>query len=300
MSTEPNAAARLQLGLAFAALASLCYGSIPSFVRLAYASGADPLGVMCLRSFFTAIWVAAMARYMGKALLPPRDLRWTGVTLGFIWMIGAFSYVVSFGRISIGLAVTIFYLFPLIVALFTKLWDREPIAPYRVLCLALGFVGIALAVGASYDRIDALGVGLAFVAALSVASNMMIGQRMMRRTNPQAVLFTMTGTATVGFIVVALAVGCRFPTTPQGWFGLATATTLFCAAITFFYTAISMLGPLRTAMMCNLEPVVAVIVAYLILGEAQGPVQILGIAIVIGAIAWMQVGDRRARGSGAA
>ena len=89
----------------------------------------------------------------------------------------------------------------------------------------------------------------------------------------------------------------RFPTTPLGWFGLATATTLFCAAITFFYTAISMLGPLRTAMMCNLEPVVAVIVAYLILGEAQGPVQILGITIVIGAIAWMQVGDRRARGS---
>jgi len=297
MSTEPVAAAKLRLGLAFAALASLCYGSIPSFVRLAYASGADALGVMCMRSLFTALWVAAMAKVMGKPLLPPRDLRWTGVTLGFIWMAGAWSYVVSFGRIPIGLAVTIFYLFPLIVALLTKLWDREPIALYRVLSLALGFLGIALAVGASYDRIDALGVGLAFVSALSVSSNMMVGQRMMRRTNPQAVLLMMTGTATVGFFVMALAIGCRFPTTPTGWFGLATATMLFCGAISFFYSAINMLGPLRTAMMCNLEPVVAVIVAYLILGEAQGPVQILGIAIVIGAIAWMQVGDRRARSS---
>lgn len=295
MSTEPATAARLKLGLAFAALAALCYGSIPSFVRLAYASGADALGVMCLRSFFTAIWVAAIARYTGKALLPPRDLRWTGIGLGIIWMAGAWSYVVSFGRISIGLAVTIFYLFPLNVALLTKLWEREPIAPYRVLCLVLGFIGIALAVGASYDRLDLLGVCLAFVSALSVSSNMMVGQRMMRRTNPQAVLFMMTGTAAIGFILTAIAIGCRFPTTTLGWFGLGTATTLFCAAITFFYTAISMLGPLRTAMMCNLEPVVAVIVAYLILGEAQGPVQILGIAIVIFAIAWMQVGDRRAR-----
>ncbi len=295
MSAEPVAAARLRLGLAFAALASLCYGSIPSFVRLAYASGADALGVMCLRSLFTALWVAAMAKVMGKALLPPRDLRWTGVMLGVIWMIGAWSYVVSFGRISIGLAVTIFYLFPLIVALLTKLWDREPIAAYRVLSLSLGFFGIALAVGASYDRIDPLGVGLAFVSALSVSSNMMVGQRMMRRTNPQAVLLIMTGTAAVGFIATALVIGCRFPTTPLGWFGLGTATVLFCGAITFFYTAISMLGPLRTAMMCNLEPVVATIVAFLMLGEAQGPVQILGIALVIGAIAWMQLGDRRAR-----
>lgn len=295
MSVEPVAAARLRLGLAFAALASLCYGSIPSFVRLAYASGADALGVMCMRSLFTALWVAAMAKVMGKALLPPRDLRPAGVMLGVIWMTGAWSYVVSFGRIPIGLAVTIFYLFPLIVAILTKLWEREPIAAYRALSLTLGFVGIALAVGASYDRIDPLGVGLAFVSALSVSSNMMVGQRMMRRTNPQAVLLIMTGTAAVGFISTALVIGCRFPTTPLGWFGLTTATVLFCGAITFFYTAISMLGPLRTAMMCNLEPVVATFVAFLMLGEAQGPVQILGIALVIGAIAWMQLGDRRAR-----
>jgi len=81
-----------------------------------------------------------------------------------------------------------------------------------------------------------------------------------------------------------------------GWpLALTMATVLFCGAISFVYSAISMIGPLPTAMMCNLEPVVATTVAFLVLGEAQGPIQILGIGLVIGAIAWMQVGDRRAR-----
>jgi drug/metabolite transporter (DMT)-like permease len=33
----------------------------------------------------------------------------------------------------------------------------------------------------------------------------------------------------------------------------------------------------------------------LILGEAPGPIQLAGIALVIGAILWMQLGDRRSR-----
>jgi len=286
-------APRLRLGLAFAALAACCYGSIPAFVRLAYAGGADALGVMFLRSIFAALWVSGIAWLAGRSLLPPRSLRWTGVTLGLVWLVGAWSYLASFARIPIGLAVTIFYLFPMFVALMSRLWGGERLPRHRVLALGAGFLGVALAVGASYASIDALGVAFAFTAAVCVATNMMLSQRLMRGSNPQAAMLMMTGTASVVLAALAPAIGFHLPRTGLGWFGFVMATLLFAGAISFFYTAINMIGTVRTAMMCNLEPVVATTVAFLVLAEAQGPVQMVGIALVIGAIVFMQVGDRR-------
>jgi drug/metabolite transporter (DMT)-like permease len=150
-----------------------------------------------------------------------------------------------------------------------------------------------MAVGASFGRIDLVGVGLAGVAALGVSSNMMVSARIMRGSNPQAAMLMMTGTSAIALAVLAPVVGYSLPTTDLGWLGAAMATVLFCCAMTCFYTAISLIGSIRTAMVCNLEPVVATFVAFLILGEAPGPIQLAGIALVIGAILWMQAGDRR-------
>jgi len=49
----------------------------------------------------------------------------------------------------------------------------------------------------------------------------------------------------------------------------------------------------RTATICNLEPASAAIFAFLILGEALGPTQIAGIALVVTAILLVQFGDRK-------
>jgi drug/metabolite transporter (DMT)-like permease len=262
-------------------------------VRLAYAGGADALGVMFMRALFAAIAVAIMAKAAGRALLPPRDMRWAAAAIGFVWLVGAWSYLGSFKLIPIGLAVTIFYLFPLFVALMSRLWEGERLSRHRIAAMLVGFLGVTMAVGASFGRIDLLGVGLAGVAALGVASNMMISARVMRRSNPQAAMLMMTGTSAVTLAVLAPVVGYSLPSTALGWFGLAMATGLFVCAMTCFYTAINMIGSIRTAMVCNLEPVVATTAAYFILGEAPGPIQLAGIALVIGAILWMQLGDRR-------
>lgn len=290
-------AARLRLGLGLTVVSSLCYGAIPSFVRLAYAAGADPMGVLFLRAVVAAMWVAAMAGYTGRALLPPRHLRWHAVAIGFAWLAGAWSYLGAFQRIPIGLAVTIFFLFPLNVALLTRVLEGHRLAPHRIVALALGFVGVTMVVGASLGNVDLLGVGMAGVAALAVSSNMMVSARVMRGSNPQAAMLMMTGVSAATLAALAPFLGFNLPTTGLGWFGFVTATALFCCAMTCFYTAINMIGSIRTAMVANLEPVMAISFAFLVLDEVPGPIQIAGIALVVGAILWMQIGDRRKSGT---
>ena len=62
-----------------------------------------------------------------------------------------------------------------------------------------------------------------------------------------------------------------------------------CHAIglTCCYAAIARLGPTRTAVMMNVEPLISVLAAYLILGQAITIVQSLGIIGVVSGIVLM-------------
>jgi len=140
-----------------------------------------------------------------------------------------------------------------------------------------------------------LGIGLALVAAIGLSINITVNARVMRRASPLTAMAAMTGTAALTLLVVAPAVGMALPATPMGWFGVLAGAGVFCFANTLFYFAISLIGSVRAAMICNIEPVAATFFAYLILGEALGPLQLVGVTLVIGAILLMQTGERAGR-----
>jgi len=290
-----SAAARLRLGFALTFCCAFAYATLPSLARLAYDGGADPMTVTVFRAGSAALLyvTACLARHL--PLMPPRGLRLPAAAVGLVWLIGAYCYVTSIRLIPIGLAVTIFYLFPLIVALVARVAEGERLSPARLLALALGFAGVALAVGVSIGTIAPLGIGLALVAAIGLSINITVNARVMRRASPLTAMAAMTGTAALALLVVAPAVGMALPATPMGWFGVVAGAGVFCFANTLFYFAISLIGSVRAAMICNIEPVAATFFAYLILGEALGPLQLAGVALVIGAILLMQTGERAQR-----
>jgi len=296
VDSAENPAMRIRLGIALTIVAALSYGSLPSLVRLAYAGGANEAGVMLFRAVAATLAAASMALATGKAVLPPATVRPVGVVVGAIWLISSYAYLGAIKRIPIGLAVTIFYLFPLVVALIARIWEGERLAPRRALALAGGFAGVSLAVGVSIGQVNPAGTLLALVAALGVASNITLSARIMRRSNPFAAIVLMAGSSAIVLAVAAPTFGGSLPHTALGWFGLLAASGLICVAMCCFYTSINMIGSVRAAMVCNIEPLAATVMAYLVLGEALGPLQLVGVAVVIAAIVLMQAGDlRRAR-----
>ena len=281
---------RLRLGIALTAMAALFYGALPSMVRLAYAGGADETAVMLFRSGCAAAMSVVLAKATGRALLPPRDMRWMGLLMGAVWLVGAYSYIASFRRIPVGLAVTIFYMFPLMVAVMARAIEGERLSAKRILGLAVGFSGVVLAVGASIGGVEPVGVGLACIAALGVATNITASARVMRRSSPYAAMVMMTGGSFLALAALAPFIGLQLPVTPLGWFGLLASAVGVCAAMLCFYNAVDLIGGVRASMVCNLEPLAAIGFAFAVLGEALAPLQLLGVALVIGAILLVQLG----------
>ena len=85
--------------------------------------------------------------------------------------------------------------------------------------------------------------------------------------------------------------GLHFPNALPGWWGLLGLTFLYGTAFTIMFTVLPKLGVVGNSAIMNVEPVFALVLAWLILGQAIAPVQVAGALIVVGAV--MVLGMRK-------
>jgi drug/metabolite transporter (DMT)-like permease len=99
--------------------------------------------------------------------------------------------------------------------------------------------------------------------------------------------------ATAGLVAICIFQGdLRLPVTLQGWTGFGGVAVAHTIGTVAFFVAIPFLGAVRAAMISNLEPVLGILFAMAVLGEAVSPLQALGIVLVIGSIFAMEVRRR--------
>ena len=95
----------------------------------------------------------------------------------------------------------------------------------------------------------------------------------------------------VALTMVATQGGFHLPQAPAGWGGLAALTFLYGTAFTVMFTVLPRLGVVGNSAIMNVEPVFALVLAWMILGQAIAPVQVLGALVVVGAV--MVLGMRK-------
>ncbi|MFD2377884.1 EamA family transporter [Ottowia pentelensis] len=102
--------------------------------------------------------------------------------------------------------------------------------------------------------------------------------------------------AVAALVAVAAALaqgGFALPTAPVGWLGLVLLMLLYGTGITLLFTVLPRLGVVGNSPVLNVEPVFALVLGWLILGQSVAPLQVLGALIVVGAV--MGLGLRRRR-----
>jgi drug/metabolite transporter (DMT)-like permease len=100
---------------------------------------------------------------------------------------------------------------------------------------------------------------------------------------------------TVAVVVGAagwLGDGFALPRDAAGWTGLALLTVLYGAAFTSLFVLLPRLGAVNNSPVMNIEPIASMVLAWVILGQRIAPVQVLGAAVVVGAIVWMSARRR--------
>jgi drug/metabolite transporter (DMT)-like permease len=210
------------------------------------------------------------------------------------------SVFVAFQRISIALALLVFYLYPAFVALASVAWFGERLDRIRWAALTLSLLGMVLVVAGAgqLGNLDLLGIGLAFVGAIGQTFYVMAAKHGFARVpGAQAAALTMGGAATL-YLAVALVVGqlgaigqplagvdALWPVALAGIIGAGIPTLSYILGI-------RRLGAPRAAILATFEPVVGVTLAALLLSEQPTLVQAIGGVLIIGAGIILQLRPR--------
>ena len=102
---------------------------------------------------------------------------------------------------------------------------------------------------------------------------------------------TMTIAGLVALGMVGAEGGFHLPQAAAGWGGLAALTCLYGTAFSIMFTVLPKLGVVGNSAIMNVEPVFALVLAWLVLGQAIAPVQIAGALLVVGTV--MALGLRK-------
>ncbi len=217
--------------------------------------------------------------------LQPGELRHC-IIAGLFYNAGSACLMAAFDFIPVSLAVLIFYAFPLLTSLGESAWDRRRPAPVQLACLLAALIGLAVCLHVGFEQLNMTGLVFAALAALGVASAYLWSGRKLNRLPPALMTFYM---AASGLVLVTGILVLR-----QAWVlppaeAVAIGVTLAAAlafAIAFFcmFAAVTFIGPARSAMIMNLEPVITVGLAVLLLAEVLTLHQVFGAALVIAAV----------------
>jgi drug/metabolite transporter (DMT)-like permease len=98
----------------------------------------------------------------------------------------------------------------------------------------------------------------------------------------------MLGSTAVFFALLAAQGGVQFPTGTAGWGALGWASVAAAVALIAMFVSARRIGPFRTALIMNAEPVAAIMLSAVVLGEVLTAAQWVGAGIMITALFWFQ------------
>lgn len=296
MNSPPRALSTLAfLTLLFIAL---MMGANHVAARLAFNHGVDVPTAVMFRSVVTATVVGLLLALNRVPLtLTPRQRKALPL-IGVLIAIQSVCLYSAVARLPVALALLVFNSFPLMTALWARLLYRH--RPERALLmampviliglvLALDVLGAASGLGAA-GQWRQIGAGVAFAVGASVTFGLALVLTQHEAGGLDGRLRTFATMAMVGVLagtVVLVRGGPSLPEAPAGWWGLGLLTLLYGTGITLLFTVLPRLGVVGNSAIMNVEPVFALVLAWLILGQAIAPVQLLGALIVVGAVMWL-------------
>ncbi|NWL78780.1 multidrug DMT transporter [Pseudomonas taiwanensis] len=253
-------------GFGLVLLAAFCYGLQPLFAQYAYAGGADPVGLLLSRFAMAAGVLLVFLRWRGIPL-PTGQLARQNLLLGFGYGLAALGYYSAARSASVSLAIILVYTFPAFVTVVSITCLGERSSTLKLVSLALALGGVSMATGLNLSGAS-MGALWALFAAVCYGASVIYGTHRINHENPLASAAMLLLGCALTFAVPAVLQGASLPSTAPAWWatlGLALFATLVPVAA--FLAGSPRIGPSSAATLSTLEPVVAVSIAVLLMGE---------------------------------
>lgn len=271
--------------------------------RFAFNHGVDVITAVSFRSAVTALVVGLILwQQKVQIQIQPHHKKYLPL-IGLIIAVQSVCLYSSVARLPVALALLAFNTYPLSTALWARvLYKHQPekavlwSMPIILvgLALALDVMGAASGLGASAHWAQ-IGSGVAFALTASATFGLALVYTQHETAGLDGRVRTFSSMSLVGVLAVAVAIsqgGFHLPNAPAGWWGLGMLTFLYGTAFTILFTVLPRLGVVGNSAIMNVEPVFALTLAWALLDQAIAPIQLVGAALVVGAVMWLGLRKR--------
>ncbi|CDP84929.1 MULTISPECIES: EamA family transporter [Mycolicibacterium] len=303
-----------RLGLLFAVSSALTFGSSGPFAKALMEAGWSPTAAVTARLAGGAVMMAAFAGVVRPGWV--REVLGhakTVVGYGLIPIAGAqLCYYNAVAHLSVGVALLLEYTAPILVVGWVWATTRRRPSAMTFGGVALAIVGIVLVLDVfSGAHINLIGVSWGLAAAVCAACYFMMSNQASTDGDGLSPISLATGGLIVGTAAVALlgvtgVMPLTFTTNPVTLAGHTTAWLVPVIALGLIPTAlaytlgivgIARLKPRFASLVGLSEVLFAVLIAWVMLGEAMSVSQAIGGAVVLVGLAVARQGDRSEQAS---
>jgi drug/metabolite transporter (DMT)-like permease len=274
------------LAIAATLLSSFFSGLAPILGKLAYQSGVDPITLVGLRTaaaagLLWAFYLVFWRRYIAISRTNLVGCIGMGVANG----LGSLLYYSGLSQVDASLAHLLYSMYPFWVFIFLSA-AGQPISRLSIVRLGLVLLSVFLLTWHRGGWAQPLGITLMMGAGALYAFHLVLGQWTLVDADPRSVaLYGLTTMALVVGIPFLIKGGPPAPVPAAGW-TLILLVAVFPTALArlLVFAGLQAIGGVQTVLLSIAEPLVAVVLAFVVLGESFTVQQWFGGALFVASV----------------
>jgi probable blue pigment (indigoidine) exporter len=277
-----------QIGPAVLGASSFACADVLS--KVALIDGGDALTISAVRAVLGVAFLFAWLK-----LVPPRGAftaraTWISLGLGVLFAGNVFLLFKAFEVIEVPIAILTYFVYPLLTGLAAAASGLERVTWRGAAAALAAFLGLALMIGAHPTTLAVVGILAALGAALCRVVILLVTRASLSGADPLRITWYSLLSSTAVFLVAVLATGnWQPPATMVGWLALVVLSVAVTTGLLGVFASTVRIGPFRTALFMNLEPLLTAIGSALFLAEVLTPLQALGGGIMLAALVMFQL-----------
>jgi drug/metabolite transporter (DMT)-like permease len=270
-------------------VAAVSFAIADVFSKLTLIAGMDVLSLSTFRSVFSVVFMIGWLWWQPAVPHTPRQ-RWVSLGVGVLFAGIVFALFKAIELVTVPVAILTYFVYPLLTGIIGSLIGIDKVGWRGVAAAFVAFLGLALIVGAQPGTIALAGLAFALGAACLRTAVLLITRAALGSADSRLLTwYSLLSSTTIFVVISVVTMNWQPPQTGLGWFSLLIVSVTVTIAVLTLFVSIKRIGPFRSALIMNLEPLLATILSAPLLGEIITPLQALGGAIMLGALVAFQL-----------
>jgi probable blue pigment (indigoidine) exporter len=271
-------------------VSALSFSAADILSKVVFNDGMDVLSFITTRGVLTVLFFLFWLRHAPPARRHSRRERIVSVVIGVMFAANVFALLLAIQLLPLSIAILSYFIYPLLTGLAGAATGIDRVGLRGLLAALAAFIGLAMMLGARIGDVAPVGVAAALVAAGVRVVSLLITRVSLRETDARLnTWYSLVPSALLFVLASLLTHTWNPPQSAYGWVAFAGMSITSTLSVLTMFVSINRIGPFRTALIMNLEPLVSTLGSVALLGEALTPVQATGGLLMLVALCAFQM-----------